>query len=117
MTASGVAPRQIVHMQPTSNLPERKEGHTRFVLLSDTHAHTFKVPPGDILLHAGDLTVFQLMRFCIVLSDEANSMHQEYGEPRELQKTVNWLASLPHKHKIMIAGNVSLRCCIQVYTH
>lgn len=52
------APTQIVHLDAESRaLPSCPPGYTRFVLISDSHAHTFKVPDGDILLHAGDLTV------------------------------------------------------------
>lgn len=29
---------------------------TRIVCISDTHNCTVKLPPGDILIHAGDLT-------------------------------------------------------------
>lgn len=29
---------------------------TRFVCISDTHNSRFKLPPGDVLIHAGDLT-------------------------------------------------------------
>ncbi len=29
---------------------------TRFVCVSDTHNCTFKLPKGDVLIHAGDLT-------------------------------------------------------------
>lgn len=29
---------------------------TRFVCISDTHNCTVKLPPGDVLIHAGDLT-------------------------------------------------------------
>lgn len=35
---------------------------------------------------------------------------QEYGTPEELAVTLDWLASLPHKHKVLIAGNVRRRC-------
>ncbi|KAG1865612.1 Metallo-dependent phosphatase-like protein [Suillus tomentosus] len=41
--------------------------------------------PGDVLIHAGDLTHF--------------------GTPRELQVAFDWLVSLAHEHKIVIAGN------------
>ncbi|KAG2145156.1 hypothetical protein DEU56DRAFT_194992 [Suillus clintonianus] len=41
--------------------------------------------PGDILIHAGDLT--------------------HSGTPRELQDTFDWLVSLLREHKIAIAGN------------
>jgi predicted phosphodiesterase len=29
---------------------------TRIVCVSDTHNNTFKLPKGDILIHAGDIT-------------------------------------------------------------
>lgn len=29
---------------------------TRFVCISDTHNQTIKLPKGDVLIHAGDLT-------------------------------------------------------------
>lgn len=51
-------PRQIIHMRPmTHTLPAKRQGYTRFVLLSDSHTHTYPVPDGDVLIHAGDLTV------------------------------------------------------------
>jgi hypothetical protein len=43
------------------------------------------VPDGDLLIHAGDLT--------------------QAGTPQELQKQLDWLISLPHTHKVVIAGN------------
>jgi hypothetical protein len=53
---------------------------TRFICLSDTHGHTFTVPPGDVLIHAGDLS--------------------QYGSPVGLEATVTWLQSLPHPVKL-----------------
>ncbi|KAI0691369.1 Metallo-dependent phosphatase [Cytidiella melzeri] len=61
---------------------------TRFVCISDTHTRTFPVPPGDVLLHAGDLT--------------------HTGLFREFRTTVEWLRGLPHATKIVIAGNHDL---------
>ncbi|KAL4074806.1 Metallo-dependent phosphatase-like protein [Scleroderma yunnanense] len=61
--------------------PER----TRFVCISDTHSETFDVPPGDVLLHSGDLSIL--------------------GKYDQMKVTVDWLRSLPHKVKIVIAGN------------
>jgi calcineurin-like phosphoesterase family protein len=56
------------------------------VCISDTHNHQPRnVPEGDILIHAGDLT---------------NS-----GSFEELQAAVRWLNSLPHAHKVIVAGN------------
>lgn len=57
----------------------------RIVCISDTHNKRPKVPIADILIHAGDLT--------------------ETGSFDEVQAELAWLASLPHKHKILIAGN------------
>lgn len=58
----------------------------RIVCISDTHlAHDFKIPDGDILIHAGDLTV--------------------NGTYIQTANVGNWLRSLPHKHKVIIAGN------------
>jgi calcineurin-like phosphoesterase family protein len=43
------------------------------------------LPPGDLLLHAGDLSIV--------------------GSQAEIQEQLNWLSSQPHTHKIVIAGN------------
>lgn len=60
---------------------------TRIVALSDTHGshEDIIVPDGDILIHAGD--------FC------------NYGTEKEIVGFGRWLRSLPHKYKIVIAGN------------
>lgn len=57
----------------------------RIVCISDTHNKHPTVPLGDVLIHAGDLT--------------------ENGSFDEVQKELDWLSSLPHKHKILVAGN------------
>lgn len=57
----------------------------RVVCISDTHGHRMPVPEGDLLLHAGDAT--------------------SRGKPVEIQAFNEWLGSLPHRHKIVIAGN------------
>lgn len=63
----------------------------RVVCLSDTHDQiVHNVPDGDLLIHAGDLT---------------NS-----GSADDIQKQVDWLASLPHRHKVVIAGNHDSWC-------
>ncbi|OAA73618.1 Metallophosphoesterase domain protein [Cordyceps fumosorosea ARSEF 2679] len=58
------------------------------VCISDTHNTQPPVPDGDLLLHAGNLTV--------------------RGTLAELRAQVAWLASLPHPHKVVIAGNHDL---------
>lgn len=69
----------------------------RLVCISDTHtlkppttsatASTKDValPPGDVLIHAGDLT--------------------NDGSLSAIHDQVSWLSSLPYEHKIVIAGN------------
>jgi Icc-related predicted phosphoesterase len=59
----------------------------RIVCLSDTHNlhDELSVPEGDLLLHAGDAT----MR----------------GTEREIAAFDEWLGSLPHRDKVVIAGN------------
>ncbi|KAJ0108067.1 hypothetical protein J7T55_007186 [Diaporthe amygdali] len=58
---------------------------TRFVCISDTHNQTVKLPKGDVLIHAGDLT--------------------NQGSFSELSKTVQWLEKADFEAKIVIAGN------------
>ncbi|KAL8729956.1 MAG: hypothetical protein Q9166_004401 [cf. Caloplaca sp. 2 TL-2023] len=57
----------------------------RLVCISDTHTKNSIIPNGDVLVHAGDL---------------ANE-----GTAAEIQDQISWIASLPHQHKIVIAGN------------
>jgi Icc-related predicted phosphoesterase len=59
----------------------------RLVLISDTHGDHdhLSVPDGDVLIHAGDMT--------------------DNGEVSEVRDFNRWLGTLPHKHKLVIAGN------------
>ena len=57
----------------------------KVVCISDTHCLNPEVPAGDLLLHAGDMT--------------------NKGTFDEIQALLNWLNTLPHKHKVVIAGN------------
>ena len=60
---------------------------TRVVLLSDTHGCHWDVtvPDGDVLVHAGDAT--------------------NAGDLKELRDFERWLSTLPHPHRVVIAGN------------
>lgn len=60
---------------------------TTLVLISDTHGihDPARIPEGDILIHAGDIS--------------------EAGELYEVAAFNEFLGSLPHRHKILIAGN------------
>lgn len=53
----------------------------RLICMSDTHSlhRRVTVPPGDVLIHAGDLT--------------------GHGELDELRDLNDWLGTLPHAHK------------------
>lgn len=62
----------------------------RIVMIADTHGQHEQViiPDGDVLIHAGDLT--------------------EGGTLRQLAAFDRFLSTLPHRHKIIIAGNHDL---------
>jgi len=59
----------------------------RIVCLSDTHSRhgDVVVPDGDVLVHAGDFT--------------------KRGSEREVASFDAWLGTLPHRHKLVVAGN------------
>ena len=59
----------------------------KLICLSDTHGlHAqIEVPPGDILLHAGDFSAM--------------------GTLAQVQQFLGWFADQPHRHKVFIAGN------------
>jgi predicted phosphohydrolase len=59
----------------------------RVVVISDTHGLHREVmpPPGDILVHGGDFS--------------------NTGEPEQVSDLAEWLGALPHKEKVVIAGN------------
>jgi predicted MPP superfamily phosphohydrolase len=55
---------------------------SRFVCISDTHSRRFPVPPGDVLLHAGDLCA--------------------RGTVTDLKVTMEWLQTLEHGVKVYV---------------
>lgn len=59
----------------------------RIVCLSDTHTHHRKltVPDGDVLVHTGDFT--------------------RKGSEADVADFNAWLGTLPHPHKLVVAGN------------
>jgi predicted phosphodiesterase len=61
---------------------------TRIVCISDTHNNTPKLPAGDVLIHAGDLT--------------------NQGSYSELERGVEWLEKAEFEVKIVVAGTYSL---------
>jgi len=65
--------------------PPKNKPPIRIVCISDTHTGTPSIPPGDLLIHAGDLT--------------------NDGTAKDIQAQLDWLDSLPHRYKVVIAGN------------
>lgn len=66
---------------------------TRFVCISDTHNASpadgaFKLPKGDVLIHAGDLT--------------------KQGTLAELRKTLAWIEDADFEEKLVIAGMLTI---------
>ena len=59
----------------------------RIVCISDTHGlhHEIKLPKGDMIIHAGDVTNF--------------------GTTAQVSQFVDWYSKLDYKYKIFIAGN------------
>jgi predicted phosphodiesterase len=59
----------------------------RIVALSDTHGwhRQVTVPPGDVIIHAGDLT--------------------RHGDANGLKGFFAWYSSLPFRHRLCVAGN------------
>lgn len=57
----------------------------RIVCISDTHCLYPEVPDGDVIIHAGDVSMT--------------------GEIQEITPFFRWFNHLPHKYKILIGGN------------
>ena len=73
----------------------------RCVVMSDTHnavstpAHAALVPDGDIFIHCGDFTID--------------------GTVEEVTTFNKWLGYLPHRYKVVVAGNHDLCCHPESY--
>lgn len=77
---------QRYHRPPPPPLPPNSP--ITVVCISDTHCTQPPVPAGDLLLHAGDLSV--------------------WGTYGEIQAQLKWLSQQPHRYKVVIAGNHDL---------
>lgn len=79
---------QLIYRFVLALKPSTRSHHPaiRVVCISDTHTLIDEnIPDGDLLIHAGDLT--------------------NAGTTAELQAQIDWLTTLPHPHKVAIAGN------------
>merc|ERR1719323_3031987 len=74
-------------------LPDQEKGSVRCVCIADTHLHHrwVHLPPGDLLIHAGDILL--------------KSHGLDEGDLAALTDFNCWLAEQPHQHKVVIAGN------------
>lgn len=65
----------------------RKNSPLKFVAIADTHCRhrSLRLPKGDVLLHAGDISY--------------------RGDKREIADFLDWMGKQPFAHKIFIAGN------------
>ncbi len=71
-------------------MSSRTYRRTRFVCVSDTHnaspvTGAFKLPRGDVLIHAGDMT--------------------KEGTHAELRRNLDWIENTDFEAKIVVAGN------------
>ncbi|KAL4795880.1 Metallo-dependent phosphatase-like protein [Aspergillus venezuelensis] len=89
------SPQRSTPLRPSSAISTQLQSNgaanlppIRIICISDTHNATPVLPPGDILIHSGDLTA--------------------RGTFDEVQAQLRWLQSQPHLHKIVIAGNHDL---------
>ena len=71
----------------------------RIVHISDTHlnhdAFIPSIPDGDILVHSGDFSHLRLSQF----------FYKEHDCREEIKHIDEFFGTLPHKHKIFVAGN------------
>jgi len=72
------------------------KGWTRFVCVSDTHGSTPNVPWGDVLIHAGDLTV--------------------YGSRKSFEATIAYLKNLPHPVKLYVIVDIYVDLVVMAHT-
>ena len=67
---------------PSPTRSRRRNRKTRIVLVSDSHGQTPKLPQGDVLIHAGDLT--------------------NQGTYSELSRTIQWLERADFEAKVVV---------------
>ncbi|XP_071103122.1 UPF0046 protein C25E10.12-like isoform X1 [Haliotis cracherodii] len=85
--------RRVEKLKPLFPYPPIQKDCIRFVCIGDTHVRheerhsdlSAVIPPGDVLLHVGDFTM--------------------YGNTEEVEIFNQYYGSLPHKVKLLIAGN------------
>ena len=93
----------------------------RIVCISDTHMRhaRFKIPNGDILGICAccnflnvDTMALRIL-FCVVHCGDFTN----HGSLQEIREFSKWLASLPHRHKIIVPGNHDMLLDASYYDH
>lgn len=83
----------------------RATRRTRIVCISDTHNSTaIKIPKGDVLIHAGDLTNQGSYSEVCPACSSYGPKQLTRDSTAKLSKTVQWLEKLDFEAKIVIAG-------------
>ena len=77
--------KRLLELAPLHINTQQLERPIKVVCISDTHNQQPELPPGDLLLHAGDLS--------------------EWGSFAEIQRQLSWISSQTHTYKVVIAGN------------
>ncbi|KAI9729102.1 MAG: hypothetical protein M1828_000187 [Chrysothrix sp. TS-e1954] len=77
--------KRLLSSSPSPRSTSSQTSLITVVCISDTHNTQPELPLGDLLIHAGDLSVD--------------------GSFDEIQTQLTWLSAQPHTHKIVIAGN------------
>lgn len=102
---------KVIPKPPASETPENK---VRIVCMSDTHSLTpyikFDIPNGDIFIHAGDFTKCGRKEEVIEFNNWIGNAQAIPALTRRQtnQSTFDPIGQLPHKHKLVIAGNHEL---------
>src|ERR1700733_3108197 len=82
------AARSLYHARLPFRNPQSATSPLTLICISDTHNCQPHIPPGDLLVHAGDLT--------------------QSGSLGEVQETLDWLNTFWPTPKVAVAGNHDL---------
>ena len=85
----------MLHEMQASNIPQKNHPNDiRIVAISDTHQRheLLSLPPGDVLLHCGDILMF-------------NSGFRPQVSVSKLRSFNQWLGTTPYTERVCIGGN------------